>query len=286
MMSAASQFLSIFKLRIGVVITLSALAGLAVAPGAAPSAWQVLVLAFAVLVSAASSGAFNQYVERDIDGHMSRTQDRPFVTGVARPGVLWLAIIWGLLAVSVLAAAWAINVWVALYVFLGAFTYAVIYTVWLKRRTWLNIVFGGLSGSFAVMAGAAVMGPEPAGAPVALAVALFFWTPPHFWSLAAALKEDYQAAGVPMLPVVVGPKRAGRIILANTVLLVAASLVPVYYGLGPIYLIGASIGGAYFIWRSVELARDPTPRRAMVNFFASLVQLSLMLAAAMLDGWL
>ena len=192
----------------------------------------------------------------------------------------------GLLGLSVLAAALAINLWVALYIFLGSFTYAVIYTVWLKRRTWLNIVFGGFSGSFAVFAGAAVMGPEPAGAPLALAVALFFWTPPHFWSLAAALKVDYQAAGVPMLPVVVGPERAGRIILASTVLLVTVSLVPVLFGLGAIYLIGTVAGGAYFLWRSVELARDPTPRRAMVNFFASLVQLSLMLAAAMLDGWL
>jgi len=285
-MNAASRLFSIFKLRIGMVITLSALAGLAVAPGPAPTAWQVLVLACAVLVSAASSGAFNQYYERDLDARMSRTRDRPFVTGAARPGAAWLVVIWGLLGLSVLAAALAINLWVALYIFLGSFTYAVIYTVWLKRRTWLNIVFGGFSGSFAVLAGAAVMGPEPAGAPLALAVALFFWTPPHFWSLAAALKVDYQAAGVPMLPVVVGPERAGRIILASTVLLVTVSLVPVLFGLGAIYLIGTVAGGAYFLWRSVELARDPTPRCSMVNFFASPVQLSLMLAAAMLDGWL
>ena len=285
MMNAARQFLSIFKLRIGVVITLSALAGLAVAPGPAPTVWQVVVLAFAVLVSAASSGAFNQYAERDLDGHMSRTRDRPFVTGEARPGMLWLTVIWGLLAVSVLAAAWAINVWVALYVFLGAFTYAVIYTVWLKRRTWLNIVFGGLSGSFAVLAGAAAVDPGLSGVPVILAVVLFLWTPPHFWSLAFALRDDYAAAGVPMLPVVVGEHAAARAILANTIALVAVSLLPVAFGLGWIYLAGAAIGGGFFIFKSVALLRAPSTKAAMANFHASLIQLSLLLLAAMVDGW-
>ena len=91
----------------------------------------------------------------------------------------------------------------AAYVFLGAFTYGIVYTVWLKRRSTWNIVVGGLAGSFAVLAGAAAVDPSPQVIPTVLAVALFLWTPPHFWSLAAAKGQDYAKAGIPMLPVVV-----------------------------------------------------------------------------------
>ena len=98
----------------------------------------------------------------------------------------------------------------ALYIFLGAFFYAIVYTVWLKRRTWMNIVIGGASGSFAVLAGAAVVDPQLGPVPVLLALVLFLWTPSHFWSLAIARREDYAAVGVPMLPVLRGkPSRPG-----------------------------------------------------------------------------
>ena len=146
---------SVFKLRIGMAIMLTALAGVAVTPGSGPGAWQVVILALAVLMSSASAGAFNQYVERDLDAHMQRTRNRPFVTGRFTAGGYWLAGIGLLLAVAIAGATLAANAVAAFYVFLGAFVYGVVYTVWLKRRTWLNIVFGGLAGSFAVLAGAA-----------------------------------------------------------------------------------------------------------------------------------
>ncbi len=284
--AAVGQLLSVFKLRIGVVIMLSALAGLAVTPGPLPTTFQMFVLAAAVLVSAASAGAFNQYVERDIDGLMKRTAARPFVTGEYLASPYWPAVIWGLMALAVGAAALAVNVWAALYTFLGAFTYAIVYTVWLKRRTWLNIVFGGLAGSFAVLAGAAAVDPGFAALPFLMAFVLFLWTPPHFWSLALALKDDYAAAGVPMLPVVIGSRAAARVILASTIALVAVSLLPAFAGLGWIYFAAAAGGGLVFIYFSVRLVAQPTRRRAMLNFFASLIQLSLLLAGAMLDRWL
>ncbi|MDH3770012.1 MAG: protoheme IX farnesyltransferase, partial [Nitrospirota bacterium] len=160
------------------------------------------------------------------------------------------------------------------------------YTVWLKRRSWTNIVVGGLAGSFAVLAGAAAVDPGLAPAPIILAVVLFLWTPPHFWSLATALHKDYAEAGVPMLPVVVGDRAAAWAILGHTIVLSLLSLLPVAFGLGWIYLIGAMAGGGYFVWRSVELVRQPGPPRAMANFFASLLQLTLLLSAAILDAWL
>ncbi len=274
----------IFKLRIGLAITLCAIAGMAVTPGAALPAWKIAVLALAVFLSSGSAGAFNQYAERELDARMERTKNRPFVTGVLQAGWMWLGIIGLIFAIAVGAAAWALNAYVALYVFLGAFFYAIVYTLWLKQRSVWNIVVGGLAGSFAVLAGAAAVTPDLAPASIILAIVLFLWTPPHFWSLATVLHKEYASAGVPMLPVVIGDAAASWVILAHTVVLVAVSLLPMAYGMGFIYLAGAIAGGGYFLQRSIELVRDPGPRTAKANFLASFVQLGLLLAAATIDG--
>lgn len=275
--------MGVFKLRIGVVITFTALAGLAVAEGASLSALQFVVLSLAVLVSSACAGAFNQYYEYDIDPLMSRTKRRAFAGGGFQRSPAWLWAIGGLLVLSVGAAWLALNAWAALYVFLGAFFYAVVYTVWLKRRTWLNIVIGGLAGSWAVLAGAAAADPGIGAVPLSLAFVLFLWTPPHFWSLAIAFRDDYAAAGVPMLPVVVGQERAARTIFAATLMLVAASFLPAILGLGAVYLVGAVAGGAYFVSRAWQLARAPSRATAMSCFHASLFQLTSLLVAAIVD---
>jgi protoheme IX farnesyltransferase len=282
--SAAKLVFNVFKLRIGIVIAFTALAGIAVTPGPTLSAWQKLVLGLAVLVSSASAGAFNQYYERDLDRRMARTRRRPFVTGALHADKRWVALIVMMVGGATLAAALALNPWAALYTFLGAFFYAIVYTVWLKRRTWLNIVIGGLAGSFAVLAGAAAVTPALGAVPLLLALVLFLWTPSHFWCLAIAYHKDYAMAGVPMLPVIVGDARAARVILVNTILLVGASLAPVWYGMGVIYFAGAAAGGAYFLKKNIELVRQPDAATAMRCFHASLAQLSLILTAAMIDA--
>jgi len=113
---------------------------------------------------------------------------------------------------------------------------------------------------------------------------LFLWTPPHFWSLAIAFREDYAAAKVPMLPVVVGIERAARAVFAGAAMLVAASLVPALFGMGWLYLAAAIGGGGYFLMTSARLALAPNRRAAMVNFHASLIQLTLLLVAAIADA--
>ena len=278
------EVLGLFKLRIGVLIMLTALAGLAVTPAPAPGYGSVLVLAISVLVASASAGAFNQYAECDTDRLMARTRDRAFVTGTLPHSPAWLLLMAALLLAAVVAAWLATNVVAALFVFLGAFFYAVVYTLWLKRRTWLNIVVGGLAGSFAVLAGAAAADPTLGALPLLLAVTLFLWTPPHFWSLAIAHHSDYAAAGVPMLPTVIGPQRAAHVVFASVLVLVAASLLPMRFGAGPMYLIGAIVGGGYFVAKARLLAQAPNRKNAMGAFFASLVQLSLLLLAATLDA--
>jgi heme o synthase len=278
--------LSLFKLRIGFAIALTALAGIAVSTGPALPGWKIAVLGLAVLVSSASAGAFNQYVEADLDATMRRTRRRAFVTGRLKHSAAWLWVIVGLTAASTAAAWWALNPWAALYTFLGAFFYAVVYTVWLKRRTWLNIVVGGLAGSFAVLAGAAAVEPALGATPLVLAFVLFLWTPPHFWSLAIAYRQDYESARVPMLPIVVGDKRCAQVIFAHTVALVAASLVPAALGMGFVYLACATLGGAWLLLTSVRLMRQPDARNAMLNFHASLAQLSLLLLGAIAGSML
>ncbi|MBI5626548.1 MAG: protoheme IX farnesyltransferase [Nitrosomonadales bacterium] len=282
-MIAIKQYINLFKLRIGFVITLAALGGMAITPGQALTSLQVLILSLTVMMASAAAGAFNQYFERDIDAKMARTNNRPFVNGFLQHGRKWLVIIGAMLAVAVTSAAFAFNAITALNIFLGAFTYAIVYTAWLKRRTWLNIVFGGLAGSFAVLAGAAAVDPSFGPLPGLLALVLFLWTPPHFWSLAIVIRDQYAAAGVPMLPVIKGDKKAARIILGHTILLVLVSLMPGFYGLGWIYLTGALLGGAYFIIKSVQLLNHPTKQAAMANFYASLIHFSVLMIALMLE---
>ncbi len=276
--------LGIFKLRIGVLIMISALAGLAITPGPVIGFVQGLVLALSVLVASASAGAFNQYIEADTDRLMARTRRRAFASGALSTSPLWLGVIGLLLAAAVGATGFFVNPVAALFIFLGAFCYGVVYTLWLKRRTWVNIVIGGLSGSFAVLAGAAAVEPTLGALPLLLALVLFLWTPPHFWSLAIAYQAEYAAAGVPMLPVVVGVPRAARIVHANAVALVAVSLLPVLFGAGPVVLVGAVLGGAYFLRKTRALARAPSRATAMASFFASMVQLSALLAAVAVDA--
>src|SRR5262249_35829859 len=148
-----------------------------------------------------------------------RTRSRPFASGAFQPS-LWWPISFLALLVASLALAAANGLVSALFVFLGSFTYAVVYTVWLKRRSAWNIVIGGLAGSFAVLAGAAAVDPTPQVVPVLLALVMFLWTPPHFWSLAAAKGDDYARAGVPMLPVT-----ASQRVWTSAILLHAAALV-------------------------------------------------------------
>ena len=282
-MDMFKQIVNLMKLRIGVIMMLTALVAMLVTPGQSLDGVQILVLAFAVLISAGSAGAFNQYFEIDLDSVMSRTKDRPFVTGSFQKSPLWILFILVLLGIGVGSAALFLNEVAAMYIFLGAFFYAIVYTVMLKRRTWMNIVIGGASGSFAVLAGAAAVDPTLSPIPILLALVLFFWTPSHFWSLAIAKHQDYAKAGVPMLPVVIGDKRTAVVVLGNTLILVGISVMPFFYGLSWLYLAGAVSGGGYFIYQNIKMISDQTPKTAMKSFFASLVQLVFLLIGAVLD---
>ncbi|GAA0583063.1 heme o synthase [Caenispirillum bisanense] len=277
------SYLELCKLRIGFMIALTAMVGYAAVAETLDVA-HLLTLALAMLLGSAASSVFNHFYDRDIDGLMKRTARRPLVTGaMADPrAALWLAA--GLLVVGCGLATVTFNWAVAVHLFLGAFVYGIVYTVWLKRRTWLNIVIGGAAGSFAIMAGAAAVDPGQWLLPTVMAVFLFLWTPSHFWALAILLREDYAKAGVPMLPVLVGDARTAHAILLNTVLLVASSLVPwMMGGLGAIYGVLALVLGAWFLWKSWRLVREPTHAEARRVFFGSMSYLGGVFLAVVLD---
>lgn len=279
-----SKYLPLFKLRICSLITFSAIVGLMAAASGGVTFWKVAFLIIATMLAAASASAFNHYFDSDIDSMMERTSKRPLASGaIAGPRAVLVTAVC-LFAVSLAVSSAALNHMVSLHLALGAFVYAIVYTVWLKRRSWLNIIVGGLAGSFAVLAGGASASPDFCMPPVLLAIVMFFWTPSHFWSFAIYHREEYARAGVPMLPVVVGDGRTALYMLINTVLLVASSFVPWVLGYsGPVYLAAAVLLGAYFIYWNVKLLMDPSKETAWKNFKVSMVYLGALFTSVILD---
>ena len=274
--------MELMKLRIGFTIAATAAAGYAaVAERLDPLSMTALITC--MILGSGGSAVFNHLYDRDIDARMKRTKNRPLVIGAVSPtDALMLSA--GLTVAAMSTAVMTLNWVVALHLFLGIFVYAVVYTVWLKRRSATNIIFGGAAGSFALLAGAAVAEPAQWALPALLAVTLFLWTPSHFWALAILLADDYRAAGVPMLPVVLGEKRTARWILVNSVALAASSLAPWALGLlGAVYGWTACALGAVLIGLNLKLVAEPSRRWAGWNFAWSIPYLLGLLCAIVLD---
>jgi len=280
--SRVGDYFALLKPRVMSLVVFTGFAGLVAAPGALhPLLATVAVLCIAI--GAGAAGAVNMWYDRDIDAGMQRTRRRPIPAGKVAPEEA-LAFGVTLTLFSVMLMGLAVNWTAAALLALANGFYVFVYTVWLKRRTPHNIVIGGAAGAFPPMIGwAAVTGTVSLESAV-LFLVIFLWTPPHFWSLATAYREDYALAQVPMLPVIVGDAAAARIILAHTIVLVLVSLLPFAFGMGYIYLAGALAGGGLFIAKSIALVRAPGADAAMSNFHASLVQLGVLLTAAIVDG--
>lgn len=276
--------IALCKPRIGLAIALSAVAGAVVAGNGRLGIGPLLVLALAVLLASFGAAGFNHYLERDLDRRMRRTRQRPFASGLLQASPLWTLLFSALIAIGSGIALAAFGVPAALFVLAGALTYVLVYTVWLKPASDFNIVIGGAAGSWAVLAGAAAGGALGEPAVIWLALVLFLWTPSHFWPLSIALTEDYRAAGLPMLPVTRGPRVAARWIMINALLLLLAT-----GGLGwalgsPLFWLLALTGAGWLLVTCLDLLRDPVAARAMTAFFASLVQLGLLLTGIFLNA--
>ena len=274
MLTTVKKIIELFKVRISLTITLCAVSGVFIMPHSNSFSFnQFIILIVCTFLSSASSSAFNQFYEKDLDVLMPRTSQRPFATGFFKSDSYWLFIFFTLLVISLSVAALYLNIATAIYLLLGAIFYGYVYTIVLKRSSIYNIVIGGLAGSFAVLAGSAAVNPMLSVPAIILSLILFLWTPPHFWSLAIAIEEDYAKAKIPMLPNLIGAKSSSYVILSQTILLVIISFVPLLFNMGFIYLSFALIGGLYFLWKSIILVFETTKKNAMSNFFASFILL-------------
>ena len=258
-------YLSLAKPRILMLVVVTALASAMVAGQGDVRLSTSVLLVLAGGLASTGAAFLNNYFDRDIDGVMQRTRNRPLPDGKVSPGrVLLVGLV--LIAIS-FPVALRVNYMVALFTLTGALVYVALYTLWLKRRTSFNIVFGGLSGSCAALAGWFAVTSQLSLVPVMIALLLFLWTPSHFWSFAIVHRESYQKAGIPMLPVLAGAKKTSVFILLFTGFLLLASLLLYFIGsFREVYLVGSVILGVLFFGSSVRLWMQPGRERAWTNF--------------------
>jgi len=248
-----NDYVALLKPRVMSLVVFTALTGLACAR-APMSPTLAVVAVLCIAVGAGASGSLNMWYDADIDGLMRRTRGRPIPMGrVQSADALGLGVALSLLSVMLMGM--AAN-WLA--AGLLAFTilfYAVVYTMWLKRWTPQNIVIGGAAGAFPPLLGwVAATGDISLNAWLMFAI-IFLWTPPHFWALSLYTATDYAAAGVPMMPVVKGPKSTRRQILAYSLVFVPVAIAPAFTGLGgPLYLATSVLGGLVFVGLAIRLA--------------------------------
>src|SRR5215218_9886513 len=248
-----------------------------------PAPGLVLLTCLGGALSAGGAGAINHALDRDLDRQMKRTAGRPVAAGRVSPGA---AIAFGTLlgCGSFALLSLAVNPLAAVLAMCGLLGYVLVYTAWLKRTTPQNIVIGGAAGAVPpLVAWAAVTGGLD-GTPLYLFAIVFFWTPPHFWSLSLLMKDEYARAGVPMLPVVRGEAETRRQILLYTILLYAVSQLPFCAGaFGAVYLVASVVLGAAFIYGAWRLVRRPERRTALRLYLYSLGYLAALFAAMVVD---
>ncbi len=253
--SPVSAYVALTKPRIIELLLVTTVPVMFLAERGVPSLWLVLATLVGGSLSAGAANTFNSVYDRDIDALMHRTSSRPMVTGEisARNGLLFGAF---LTVVSTVWFALVVNVLSAVLSLVAIALYAVGYTVVLKRRTSQNIVWGGIAGCMPTLIGWSAVTGTVGWEAVVLFLVIFFWTPPHYWPLSMAFRDDYSAAGVPMLPVEQGPVAVGRQIVLYSWVMVATSLVLVPVGtMGWVYTATAVLAGVVFVAEAHRLLR-------------------------------
>lgn len=277
--AALNTLVVLFKLRVVFLLVVAATAGAFVAAGGWPGINTLILTWVTGGMAAAGASALNQYWERKSDASMLRTSKRPLVTGeITDPRWVPLAGLFLILAPSL--AVYSSNPALSFWLLAGAFIYVVIYTIWLKPRTLLNVVIGGIAGSAAVLSGSAAAGQWNAPGALVLALILFLWSPFHFWSLALLYRNDYARADFPMLPAQTTPRNAAWWVFLHALPTALAGLaLTALPFLGWTYLIPVVLITMDLLWRSVSLVADPSPRNARKMFISSNIYLLVLLLA-------
>lgn len=284
-LSRARQYWTLTKPRVTQLAVFCAVIGMFLATPGLPPLTVVLAGSAGIWLLAAAAFAVNCLIEREVDSRMRRTAWRPSAQGEITPAqiIVFSLLLGGAGAALLYVFVNALTMWLTIATFVG---YALIYTILLKPNTPQNIVIGGLSGAMPPALGwAAVAGDVPAQAWV-LVLIIFLWTPPHFWALALYRTEDYKQSGLPMLPVTHGPELTRQHILLYTVLLAVATLLPYAMRMsGELYLVSALALGAGFIWYAYKLWKNYSDALARKTFRFSILYLSLLFTALLLDHW-
>jgi len=284
--SRVRQFYALTKPRVVQLIVFCAVIGMLLAEPALPDLGRVLAATVGIWLVAAAAAAFNCLVEERIDAKMARTAWRPTAKGeLSHTQTLLFSGALCALGSAVLYT-WVnpLTMWLTFATFVG---YAVVYTVVLKPMTPQNIVIGGASGAMPPVLGWAAMRGEVGPEALMLCLIIFLWTPPHFWALALYRTEDYKRAGLPMLPVTHGSEFTRLQVLLYTLVLFAATILPFVYGMsGWLYLAAAVVLGAMFIGYAFQLWRRYSDALARKTFRFSIVHLSLLFAALLVDHYL
>ncbi len=276
-------YVRLTKPRIITLLLITTVPAMVLAAKGLPSLWLIVATLIGGMLTAGSANAFNQYLERDIDEQMQRTKSRPLPSHAigATPALVFA------IAIGVIGFVWlwsVVNLLSAILAVSAIGFYVIVYTVLLKRNTPQNIVIGGAAGAAPVLIGWAAV-TNTVGAPAWVMFAIvFLWTPPHFWALAMRYRDDYAAAGVPMLPVVRGERSTTLQILVYSVVLVVSTLVlQVVGGLGLVYTVAAVALGVGFLYRAARLRSEPTGQMAFGLFKYSVTYLALLFAAIAVD---
>jgi protoheme IX farnesyltransferase len=278
------DYVTLTKPRIMSLLLITGLCAMFVGAQGAPRLSLVLVTMTGLALACGGASALNHVLDRDIDKLMGkRTRARP-LAAERMPAARALEFGLTLSAFSFVLLASLVNVLAAVLALVGNLFYVLVYTRWLKRTTPQNIVIGGAAGAVPPLVGWAAATGNLTLPALWLFLIVFFWTPPHFWALALLIRRDYEAARIPMLPVVRGTRETTRQIVLYSVVLVAVTVVPFVWGtLGLVYLGAALALGAAFLLLAVRLRREATPRQAAVLFHFSLLYLALLFAAMAVD---
>ncbi len=282
--ASARDYITLTKPRIMSLLLITGLCAMFVGAGDAPSVWLVVVTMTGLALACGGASALNHVIDRDIDKLMGkRTRARP-VAAERMPPSRALEFGLTLSAFSFVLLASLVNPLTAALALVGNLFYVLVYTRWLKRSTPQNIVIGGAAGAVPPLVGWSAATGNLTLPALWLFLIVFFWTPPHFWALALLIRRDYEAARIPMLPVVRGERETVRQILLYAGVLVAVTLIPFLWGpLGLVYLAAAIVLGAAFVWLALRLWREWTPGRASVLFHYSLLYLALLFVAMAID---
>ena len=279
-------YIALTKPRIISLLLITALGGLFLVSGGFPDPITTVVVLVGGTLAAGGANAINHFLDRDIDVKMSRTSQRPLVSGQVSPIP---ALIFGiLLNVVAFAILWQMaNLISASLALIATLFYVFVYTIGLKRTTPQNIVIGGAAGSIPPMVGwAAVTGNILDPSPFLLFAIIFFWTPPHFWALSLILKDDYEEAGIPMLPVVAGVQSTKKQIFAYTWILLVLMVATVLLapGLGLIFGITSISLTFIFIGYTLRLLKQDGIGLARATYLFSLAYLALLFIAVIIEG--